>query len=87
METVSSVEAKNSFGEVVMKVQQEPVCITKNNKPAAVMMSMNEYESIQALREQLLHQRLYQALEDVKAGRVRDGMEVNAELRKKYFNG
>ena len=48
---------------------------------------MNEYESIQALREQLLHQRLDQALEDVKAGRVRDGMEVNVELRKKYFNG
>jgi division protein CdvB (Snf7/Vps24/ESCRT-III family) len=51
------------------------------------MMSMNEHESIRALREQLLHQRLDQALEDVKAGRVRDGMEVHAELRKKHFNG
>jgi PHD/YefM family antitoxin component YafN of YafNO toxin-antitoxin module len=70
-----------------MKAQQKPVCISKNGKPAAVMMSMKEYESIQALREQLLHQRLDQALEDVKAGRVRDGMEVHAELRKEYFNG
>jgi prevent-host-death family protein len=87
METVSSVDAKNSFGDVVMKAQQEPVCISKNGKPAAVMMSMNEYESIRALREQLLHQRLDQALEDVKSGRVRDGMEVHAELRKKHFNG
>ena len=58
METVSSVDAKNSFGEVVMKAQQEPVCISKNGKPAAVMMSMTEYQSIQALREELLRQRL-----------------------------
>lgn len=87
MRMVSSVEAKNSFGEVVMKAQQEPVCISKNGKPAAVMMSMNEYKSLQTLREQILHQRLDQALDDVKAGRVRDGMDVNAELRRKHFNG
>ena len=48
METVNSVGAKNSFDEVVMKAQQEPVCISKNGKPAAVMMSMTEYQSIQA---------------------------------------
>ena len=63
METVSSVDAKNSFCEVVMKAQQEPVCISKNGKPAAVMMSMTEYQSIQALREELMHQRLDKALE------------------------
>jgi len=51
------------------------------------MMSMSEYESIQALRKQLLHQRLDRALADVEAGRLRDGMDVNAELRKKYSNG
>ncbi len=80
METFSSVEAKNAFGDVVMRAQQEPVCITKNNKPAAVMISMKEYESIQSLREQLLHQRLDKALEDVEAGRSIDGEEVFKEL-------
>ena len=86
METVSSVEAKNAFGEVVMKAQQEPVCISKNGKPAAVMMSMSEYESIQSLREELLHRRLDKALEDAKAGRVVDGPEFMESLRKQYFD-
>ncbi|WP_299080323.1 type II toxin-antitoxin system Phd/YefM family antitoxin [uncultured Paraglaciecola sp.] len=40
MEIVSSVDAKNAFGDVVMKAQKEPVCISKNGKPAAVMISM-----------------------------------------------
>ena len=86
METVSSVDAKNSFGEVVMKAQQEPVCISKNGKPAAVMMSMTEYQSIQALREELLHQRLDKALQEVKAGRVADGTEFMESIRKQYFD-
>lgn len=87
MEVVNSVDAKNSFGRVVMKVQQEPVCISKNGQAVAVMMSMDEYQSIQGLREQLLHERLGKALDDVKAGRVRDGLDVHADMRKKYFNG
>ena len=87
MQVVSSVEAKNAFDEVIMKAQQEPVCISNNGKPAAVIMSMTEYKSLQTLREQLLHQRLDHALDDVKVGRVRDGMDVNAELRRKHFNG
>ena len=87
MQVVSSVEAKNPFDEVIMKAQQEPVCISNNGKPAAVIMSMTEYKSLQTLREQLLHQRLDHALDDVKVGRVRDGMDVNAELRRKHFNG
>lgn len=80
METFSSVEAKNSFGDVVQKAQQEPVCITKNNKPTAVMISMKEFENFQALREQLLHQRLDRALEDVEAGRGIDGKDAFKEL-------
>ncbi|MDM3870168.1 type II toxin-antitoxin system Phd/YefM family antitoxin [Porticoccus sp. W117] len=87
MQTVNSVDAKNSFGKVVMKAQSEPVCISKNGQAVAVMMSMDEYESIQSLREQLLHQRLDKALDDVQAGRVRDGLEVHEDMRKKYFNG
>lgn len=86
MEIVSSVDAKNSFGEIVMKAQQKPVCISKNGKPAAVMMSMTEYQSIQALREELLHKRLDKALEEVKAGRVADGPEFMESVRKQYFD-
>ena len=87
MESINSTEAARSFGEVVIRVQQEPICIKKSGKPAAVMMSMKEYESIQALRQQMLHQRLDQALADVNNGRVRDGKEVHAELRQRLLNG
>ena len=87
MKTVSSAEAKNTFGQVIMKAQQEPVCISKNGKPAAVMLSVEEYARIQALREHALHQRLDQALEDVKVGRVVDGPEFMESLRQQYFDG
>ena len=87
MKTVSSVEAKNTFGQIILKAQQEPVCISKNGKPAAVMLSVEEYARIRAWREQLLHQRLDQALADVKAGRVVDGPEFMESLRQQYFDG
>lgn len=76
MEVVSSVDAKNAFGDVVMKAQKEPVCISKNGKPAAVMMSIQEYQEIQKLREKLLHQRLDEGLQAIQEGRVVDGDEV-----------
>lgn len=80
MEIVSSVEAKNTFGEVVMKAQKAPVCISKNGKPTAVMMSIQDYQEIQLLKEKLLHQRLDQGLKAVQEGRVSDGDEVFKEL-------
>lgn len=80
MEVVSSVDAKNAFGDVVMKAQKEPVCISKNGKPAAVMISMQEYQEIQTLREKLLHQRLDDGLQAVQEGRVLDGDEVFKRL-------
>ena len=80
METFSSVEAKNAFGDVVMKAQKEPVCISKNGKPAAVIISIQEYEDIQTLREKFLHQRLDQGLKAIQEGRVIDGDDVFKEL-------
>lgn len=80
MEIVSSVDAKNAFGEVVMKAQKEPICISKNGKPAAVIISMQEYQDIQTLREKLLHQRLDEGLKAIQEGRIVDGDEVFNEL-------
>lgn len=86
METINATEAAKSFGEVMVKAQQEPVCINKHGKPSFVMMTMNEFESLQASRDELLHQRLDQALEDVKANRVVDGPEFMESIKKKYFD-
>ncbi len=77
---MSSVEAKNTFGEVVMKAQKEPICISKNGKPAAVMISMQEYEAMQSLRKKLLHKQLDEGLKALENGHVLNGDDVFKEL-------
>lgn len=80
MKIISSVEAKNAFGEVVMRAQHEPVGISKNGKPTAVMISMREYEEIQLFREKLLHQELDESLKEVRQGLVSTSEETFKEL-------
>ena len=38
------------------------------------------------MREELLHQRLDKALQEVKAGRVADGPEFMESIRKQHFD-
>lgn len=87
METINAREAKQGFGEVLMKAQKEPVCINKNGKPTAYMISVDEFEGFQAYRTELLHKKLDEGLADIKAGRVVDGPEFMEKMRKKYFDG
>lgn len=44
MRTVSSFDAKSSFGQLLDAVQRAPVTITKKGRPAAVVMSIEDYE-------------------------------------------
>ncbi|WP_370277223.1 type II toxin-antitoxin system Phd/YefM family antitoxin [Pontibacterium sp.] len=83
METLNASEAKREFGELLMKAQQAPVGINKNGKPVAVVMSVAEYEELEALREARLRQEIQKGLDDLDAGRVQDGAEVIARLRKR----
>ena len=83
METLNASEAKREFGELLMKAQQAPVGINKNGKPVAVVMSVAEYEELEALREARLRQEIQKGLDDLDAGRVQDGAEVFARLRKR----
>lgn len=87
MQTVNATEAKNSLAQMLTKAQQEPICISQNGQAMAVIMSMDEYQSTQTLRQQILHQHLDKALADVKAGRTRNGPNVHEEMKKKYLNG
>lgn len=56
MDTYTSTDAQRIFGEVLMKSQREPISITKNNKPVAVVVSQNDYQQLklQALRAALI---------------------------------
>lgn len=83
METLNATDAKREFGEVLLKAQKEPVCIHKNGKPVAVMLSADEYEELRSLKEAWLKKELQIGLDDLKAGRVTDGSAALKRLRKR----
>lgn len=73
MDTLSANEAKTQFGDLLLKAQRAPIQINKNGKPVAVVISMDEYESIEALKLRLLQSRAAQAKADIEAGNTVDG--------------
>jgi prevent-host-death family protein len=55
MKTISAIEAKNRFGQLLDAAQREPVTVTKKGRPAAVMLSIEDYERMRgAARHRLL---------------------------------
>ena len=44
MRTVSAIDAKNRFGQLLEAAQREPVTVTKKGRPAAVVLSVEDYE-------------------------------------------
>ena len=47
VQTVSATEIKNRLGQYLTRVAVEPVTIEKNGRPAAVLLSYEEYELLQ----------------------------------------
>lgn len=80
MEALSANEAKTHFGDMLLKAQRAPVQINKNGKAVAVVISAEEYESIEALKLQLLQTRAIQAKADIGAGNLVDGESFFDEL-------
>jgi prevent-host-death family protein len=42
MKTISAREAKNRFGEFLDAARREPVLVTKNDRPVAIMISVED---------------------------------------------
>lgn len=80
MDTLSANEAKTQFGEMLLKAQRAPVQINKNGKPVAVVMSMDEYQSMEELKLRLLQSRAIQAKMDIETGKLADGETFFDEL-------
>ena len=78
--TLTANEAKTHFGDLLLKAQSNPVQINKNGKPAAVMISAEEYRHIEALKLQVLQFRAAQARADIAAGNLVDGDTFFDEL-------
>ncbi len=49
MKTFAASEAKNEFGRLLDTAQREPVTIEKKGRPVAVVLSLEEYERLEAL--------------------------------------
>jgi prevent-host-death family protein len=73
MDTLSANEAKTQFGDLLLKAQRAPVQINKNGKPVAVVISFDDYESLEALKLQTLHARAAQAKAAIAAGNTVEG--------------
>ncbi len=86
MKTLPLTEARKDLSKIVDEVStvQEYVTITRQGKPAAVVMSADEFESWQETIEILSDPEARAGIErgrrDVKAGRVRPWREVRKRL-------
>jgi len=51
---VSAFEARTHFGEILdaVRYRKEPVVVEKNGRPAAVIVDLEAYQSLEALREE-----------------------------------
>ena len=86
METLNATDAKRDFGEMLLKVQKAPVGINKNGMPVAVVVSISDYEHLEALHAEWLKTEIQKGIDDITAGKVVDGKAVFAALRKQVRN-
>lgn len=81
MDSLSANEAKTHFGDMLLKAQRQPLQISKNGKPVAVVLSMDEYEQFEALKLQFLQSRVARAQADIEAGKLVEGDGFFEELQ------
>ena len=72
MEVLTANEAEMGFGELLLKSQKAPVQITRSGKPVAVVMSVEDYETIEAFKMRYLKEELARSQADEENGRLED---------------
>lgn len=80
MDTMTAAEAKTNFGALLDKAQREPVTISKNGRPVAVVMSVSDYEEQQQRKLDLLRQEVNKGLEDLKRRKLVPAKQALAAL-------
>ncbi len=51
METISTTDARSGFERLLDAARHEPVTIERNGRPVAVLLSVQEYERLEALED------------------------------------
>ena len=86
MRTLPISKVKDRLNELVdsAAITHEQVTITKNGSPAAVLIGVDEWESIQEtlfwLSQPGIHESIAEAEADVEAGRVYSEEQIRAEF-------
>lgn len=75
MQSLTANEAKIHFGDLLIKAQREPIQINRNGKAIAIVLSIDDYRCLEALKIQQLKTRVKQAKSDIAAGLTVDGNE------------
>jgi len=86
MDSLSANDAKTQFGDMLLKAQRAPIQINKNGKPVAVVISMEEFESIETLKLKLLQSRATLAKADIEAGATVDGESFFNDLESGQYD-
>lgn len=73
MQTLTANDAKRNFGELLLNAQREPIKISKNNKDAVVVMSIRDYEELEAMKADYLKHCFESSKQDLAQGDVVDG--------------
>jgi prevent-host-death family protein len=80
MEALTAHEARNSFGDILIKAQRAPVLITKNDKPVAVLVSIEDYRATEALKMQVLKDRVTRTGADIGSTNLSDSKAFMQDL-------
>ncbi|GEA02199.1 antitoxin [Alteromonas sp. KUL17] len=80
MHTLTANDAKRNFGELLLSAQREPVKISKNSKDAVVVMSMKDFEDLEAMKAEYIKLCFETAKKDKIEGKLADGDDFMSKL-------
>jgi len=83
MKTVTATDVKNKWGQILLSAIREPVMVQKNNRPVAVVLSIEEHTRLTKLEDLCW---ALQALEAEKDGYLSPDESINA-LRERLDAG
>lgn len=64
MRTFTANEAKTRFGELIDRVQREPIQVTRRNRVVGVMVSAEDYQAMREFYADRLRRTLKQSAEE-----------------------
>lgn len=73
MYTLTANDAKRNFGELLLNAQREPIKISKNSKDAVVVMSIKDFEDLEAMKTDYIKHCFESAKKDLAQGNLVDG--------------